>query len=127
MADYTILMIEDDPYIGRLYRRALSLAGEFKVEVADNGLFGLELAKQKKYDLVLIDIMMPGLNGFQVLEALEGASTMKGVPIIVMTNLVGEAVAQQAKTHGAVRCVIKSDQSPEDIIALVRKVIGSVE
>lgn len=80
-----ILIIEDNPDAARLVARLLQARGKFEVLTANNGAQGLRIVREQRPDLVITDIMMPGTDGFQVIEAINGDEELRGIPIIVLT------------------------------------------
>jgi CheY-like chemotaxis protein len=94
-----ILIIEDDPLVARMYQKVMGFEG-MEVEVAENGLDGLKKAKEIKPVLILCDVMMPKLNGIEVLEHLKADKELKDIPVIMLTNLSGTQDAQAALSRG---------------------------
>src|SRR5437868_12500216 len=86
-----IVIIEDDLAIAQRYRLKLEATGH-KVEIAENGRLGLELCEQLKPDVVLLDLMMPEMNGDEMLEKMRGTDWGKAIRVVVLTN-VGEQEA----------------------------------
>ncbi len=80
-----IAIIEDNPDASRLIRRILQAQGDFLIEEAQDGLEGLALIKRTHPNLVIMDLMMPGLDGFDVIESMKADNTLKDIPIIVVT------------------------------------------
>lgn len=80
-----IAILEDNPDATRLIRRILQAQGEFLIEEANNGVDGLTLIRQTRPNLVILDLMMPGLDGFGVVEAMKQDNTLQDIPIIVIT------------------------------------------
>lgn len=80
-----ILIIDDEEDFCQLVKRNLELIGDFKVEMATSGEKGIELAKKQKPDLILLDAMMPGMDGFKVLEKLKSDIYTIAVPVIMLT------------------------------------------
>jgi CheY-like chemotaxis protein len=118
-----IMLVEDDPVIIRLYTKVLELNG-FSVEKAENGLEALEKLPQFKPDLILLDIMMPELNGIQFLEKINAGTQEGSVPVIVLTNVVDPDIKTQAAAAGASLVVVKSETEPDDIVAAVNQVLN---
>lgn len=114
-----ILIIEDDPTLQEAYGFVLSTAGH-GVEAAYNGKEGLALATSKTFDLILLDIHMPVMNGWEFLEAYKKAKT-KCPKIIVFSNMVEPEFHKQAKSLGADRCILKSSMTPKEMIELIEK------
>ncbi len=90
MAKYTILVIDDDEDIRAFLQRTLETAGCYTVITAKNGLDGIKLARKKHPDLVLLDIMMPGLDGFEVLQRLKSDYKTMSIPVVVLSAETGE-------------------------------------
>lgn len=118
-----ILLIEDDPLIQRMYIKELQLAG-FEVEVSADGDDGLLKALSVSPELILLDIMMPKKNGFQVLAELKAMEQTKNIPVIILTNLMQEQSAEKAIEGGAFDYIIKSDFEPKDVLKIVEKALG---
>jgi CheY-like chemotaxis protein len=118
-----ILIIEDDAFMARMYVKIFALE-DFQVELASNGEEGLIKARQLKPAVVLLDIMMPKMNGFQVLEAMKTDPETKDIPVIMLTNLAGDQDIEEAMQKGAAKYVVKSNYTPRQIIEMVKKVIA---
>jgi DNA-binding response OmpR family regulator len=118
-----VLIIEDDPLIYRLYKKLFALEG-FEVELADNGLSGLEILPVFKPDIILLDIMMPTMNGLDMLTKIKADPATKDIPVIVLTNVSDMSVAHMATSNGAVLCLIKSQTEPSEVVAAVRGVLA---
>ncbi len=84
MAPKTILVIDDEPSIGRVVQFKLQQEG-FKVRIATDGLEGLAKVKEEKPDLILLDLMMPGMDGFEVAKRLRASSETATTPVIILT------------------------------------------
>jgi CheY-like chemotaxis protein len=106
-----ILLVEDDPTITRLYRVLLESRG-YSVRVAADGLEGLDRANEKRPDLVLLDIMMPRMNGIAFLQALR-AGTMRTVPVVVLSNFMEKQLVDDALALGALEYMVKAQTRPE--------------
>jgi threonine synthase len=81
----SIAIIEDDPQATRLLRRILQTRGEYRICEARDGADGLEMVRRERPDVILLDLMMPGMDGFAVLDALKGDKDVSEVPVIVIT------------------------------------------
>lgn len=117
---YKLLLIEDDSLMYKMYKRVFELGG-YSVEIAENGSDGYEKAKIFKPDLILLDIMMPVLNGLQTLEKLKQDPETKNFPVIMLTNLANKSDAESALHNGAKQYLIKSEYEPKEILAIVEK------
>jgi len=118
-----ILIIEDDPLMLRLYQKAFSFEG-YEVEAAYDGEEGIKKAGEIKPTLILLDIMMPKMNGLEVLENLKQDPELKAIPVVVLTNLAGKKDAEEALSKGAVRYIIKSEYEPKQVTDLVKEIIA---
>jgi len=118
-----ILLIEDDPLIYRLYQKLFTLEG-YEIELAENGQIGLEKLKTFHPDILLMDIMMPTMNGIEMLTNVKADPSTKDIPVIVLTNIADMNITQMALSKGAVLCIIKSQTEPEDVVNSVRAVLS---
>lgn len=118
-----VLIIEDDRYILKMYQLKLSLEG-FTVEVAENGKIGVDKVKEFMPDIILLDILMPELDGFQVLEIVKGDSSVKDIPVLIMSNLGQEDHIEKGMKLGAIGYVVKSQYSPSQVVEKIREVLG---
>jgi CheY-like chemotaxis protein len=116
----SILIIEDDATIAKVYETYLLHEG-YTITVIENGVDGLDRAIAKKPDLILLDIVIPRMNGIEVLEKLKHIPETSQIPVIVLTNMVGDKVKNEALSKGAVLCIMKDRYSPEDIVKLVKE------
>lgn len=120
----TILFVEDDRPISEMYARVLTRNG-YRVDFAYDGSEGLQKAQAKHFDLILLDIMMPGKTGIEVLEALRGEDG-KGMPdtkILILTNLAQDKTSQEALRSQADGYIIKADIVPSQLVELVAKLV----
>ena len=118
-----VLLIEDDPLVVRMYQKVLSFEG-FEIESAPNGKEGLEKAKEIKPDLIFLDIMMPKMNGIEVLERIKADPKIKDIPVIMLTNLSGTHDAENAMEKGAFSYMVKSEHKPKDIAAKAKEFLS---
>jgi twitching motility two-component system response regulator PilH len=116
MADMKkIVLADDEKYIAKAYAEGLSRAG-FDVTTADNGTEALEKIKAIKPDIVLLDLIMPGMTGFEVLKKMTGDSDLKRIPVFILSNLSQETDKDEAMKLGAKEFLIKSDASLQDVV-----------
>ncbi|NTU98690.1 response regulator transcription factor [Candidatus Falkowbacteria bacterium] len=116
----TILVIEDDPVLGVMYKTKLEAEGH-KIILATNGADGLDAIKENSPDLVLLDIILPQLDGFSVLEDMKGSTKTKGIPVILLTNLGTEEDKKKGMELGASDYLVKADYTPEQISEKIEK------
>lgn len=120
-----LLIIEDDPYVQEIYGRVFSQQN-YTVVTAFNGSEGIEKARQEKPNLVLLDIMIPKMNGFEVLEKLKHDDQTRAIPVIMLTNLGEEQHVKKAVALGADGFMVKANFSLDQLAAEVNKKLQSI-
>lgn len=118
-----ILLIEDEQLMIDLLERKLIQEG-YEVSVAKNGVEGLEKMKEEKPDIVLLDIVMPRMGGFEVMEEMNKDAGLKQIPVIVISNSGQPVELDRAKRLGAKDWLIKTEFDPQEVIDKVIKQIG---
>ena len=118
-----ILLIEDDPLMVRLYQKVFERDG-YEVEIALRGVEGLAKAKEVKPDLILLDIMMPEMDGFEVLTKLKGDEETKNIKVIALTNLAGSGDEERALKLGVLKYIVKSEYDPDEVVKMSKEVLG---
>jgi CheY-like chemotaxis protein len=119
-----ILIVEDDPLISRMYQKIFTFEG-YEVEMAGNGEEGWEKIKANKPTIALLDIMMPKMNGLQLLEKLKLDPDTKSIPVVMLTNLAGIQDAEAALAKGAVKYIVKSEHEPQEITKMVKEILAA--
>jgi CheY-like chemotaxis protein len=119
----TILITEDDPLMSRMYQKIFTFEG-FQVEMAADGQEGLDKARELKPTMILLDVMMPKLNGIQVLEKLKADPETKAIPVVMLTNLAGQQDAENALAKGAIKYIIKSEYEPKQVADMVKELLA---
>jgi len=117
-----ILIIEDDALLSRMYHTIFS-TNNYEVALATDGEDGLLKARKEQPTLILLDIMMPKLNGLEVLERLKSDPEVREIPVVVLTNLAGNNDVQAALELGAVRYLIKSENKPKQVEEAVLEIL----
>ncbi len=112
-----ILLVEDEFFMADLYKRILEKGG-FEVTVAINGLQGFELANQG-FDLILLDIMLPKLNGLQLLKKLKTEQPLNKTPVVLLSNLGQANIIKEAYELGAQGYFLKVSLKPQELIKQV--------
>ena len=118
-----ILIVEDDPLMSRMYQKIFTFE-RFEVSLAYNGEEGFEKAVKEKPTLMLLDVMMPKMNGIQLLEKLKIDPTTKTIPVVMLTNLAGQQDAERALAKGAVKYIVKSEYEPKQIVNMVKEILA---
>lgn len=120
-----ILIVEDDPTMSRMYQRVFSLEGH-DVTIAVDGEDALKKVQEQIPRLLLLDIMMPKLNGFQVLEKLKEREETRNIPVIMLTNLAGPQDMENALSRGAIKYLIKSELEPKQLADIIKEVLSGL-
>jgi len=120
-----ILITEDDPLMLRMYQKIFTLE-KYEVEIATNGEEALEKvrAAAEKPALILLDIMMPKMNGLEALDKLKANPDTQKIPVVMLTNLAGQQDAEEALLKGAVKYIIKSEYEPKQVVDMVKEVLA---
>lgn len=118
-----ILIIEDDRYISKMYQLKLSLDG-FDVQIAENGRIGVDKVKEFKPDIILTDILMPELDGFEVIKAVKAEEESKSTPILIMSNLGQEDHIQKGLELGALGYIVKSQYTPSKVVDKIKEILA---
>lgn len=119
-----IVLADDEQFIARAYAQGLTQAG-YEVHTANNGTDALEQVKTVLPDLVLLDLIMPGMSGFEVLKAIMDSNDLKNIPVMILSNLSQETDQEEVIKLGAKAFLVKSDISLEDVIKKVDEYFNS--
>ena len=117
-----ILIIEDDQFLASMYVEKLEKQG-FIVFSTISGREGFQLAKKEQPDLILLDILLPDWDGYQVLRRLKKEKKLKGVPVIMLTNLSEKEQINEAIALGALDYLIKAHFMPSEVVQKIKNVL----
>ncbi|MBU1031689.1 response regulator [Patescibacteria group bacterium] len=117
-----ILLVEDEDFIRELYAKQLTKAG-FLVKEAIDGQSGLDTLKKEQFDLLLLDIMLPGMNGLQLLREFKTQNPNSKMITILLTNLGQEAVIKEGFELGAQAYLIKASYTPDQVVNEVKNAL----
>ena len=120
---HKLAIIEDDPAISQMYRMKLETEG-YKVETAENGKIGLDMIEKMKPDMVLLDLMMPEMNGDEMLEIMRATEWGKDIPVIVLTNMGEQEIPEKIEKLGINAFILKAEMTPKQVEELVKKEIS---
>ena len=119
----TILLVDDDLTLLEMYEDRLKAEG-YDITRATNGEEALQKLRETKPALVILDIMMPKVNGFDVLKNIRADQEFKNIPVIVLTALIQDVDRAQGKKLGATDYIVKSETMPWEVIAKIKKALG---
>ncbi len=117
-----ILFIEDEAALQKTFGEIIGQEG-YEMISALNGEIGLNLAKTEKPDLILLDLVLPKIHGFEVLKELKENEVTKNIPIIVLTNLEGIGDVEKAIELGATTYLVKAQYKLEEVVDKIKKVL----
>ena len=115
----TILIIEDDKFLRELIVQKLIKEG-FEISEAVDGEEGMKKVKEEKPDLVLLDLILPGIDGFEVLSRMREESALASIPVIILSNLGQREDVEKGLRMGAVDYLIKAHFTPGEIIDKIK-------
>lgn len=115
-----VAIVEDDQAISQMYRFKFEAEG-YEVETAANGKLGLELCESMKPDIILLDLMMPEMNGDEMLKKMRETSWGKNIKVIILTNMGEQEVPPAVKELGVASVILKADMTPKQVAEVVTK------
>ena len=118
-----ILLVEDDSFLLSMYATKFEMEN-FKVVMAEDGEKAVRLALKEAPDIVLLDILLPKANGFEVLQKLKANSTTANVPVILLTNLSQKDEIEQGLKMGAEDYLIKAHFMPSEVVDKIKKILN---
>jgi DNA-binding response OmpR family regulator len=119
-----VLIVEDESFLKELLGMKFEKEG-CELLYATTGEEALEVIAEKEPDVVLLDLVLPGIDGFEVLRRLSQQS--QRIPVVVLSNLGQESDVQKGKKLGAIEFLIKANFSPGEVVAKVREILNSVK
>lgn len=118
-----ILLIEDDRFLIDIYTTKLKESG-FSVEVVSDGELALSKIKEKNPDLVILDIVLPHLDGWEILRQIKSDPKLKKMKIIILSNLGQKEEVEKGTDLGAVKYLIKANYTPSEVVAEVKQLLN---
>lgn len=115
-----IAIIEDDPAISQMYRIKFEAEG-YTVETAENGALGLKLSETMKPDIILLDLMMPEMNGHEMLAKLRKTDWGKPIKVVILTNMGEQEAPEGIRDLGVSAFILKADMTPRQVAEIVKK------
>jgi len=118
-----VAIVEDDQAISQMYR--IKFEGEgYEVETAENGKIGLELCENMKPDIILLDLMMPEMNGDEMLDKLRKTSWGKNMKVVILTNMGEQEIPEEVRNMGVSAVILKADMTPRQVAELIKQHLG---
>lgn len=119
-----IAIVEDDAAISQMYRIKFEAEG-YEVETAENGKLGLALIEDMKPDIVLLDLMMPEMNGDEMLEKLRASPWGKNIKVIILTNMGESEAPDTIKELNVEAFILKANMTPRQVAELVKEKLSA--
>lgn len=119
----TILFIEDESMLQKTFQDLLTQEGYNALSALD-GEIGLKMAKEKSPNLILLDLILPRMDGFEVLKSLKEDEKTKGIPVIVLTNLESVQDVERALELGATTYLVKTNYTLDEVLMKIKQTIG---
>lgn len=117
-----VIIVEDDTFLQSLASQKLGKEG-FTVVAVSDGNVAYDTVKKEKPDIMLLDLMMPGVDGFQVLEKVKSDENTKAIPVVVFSNLSDDKDINRAKELGAVEFMVKSNFTLDELVEKVKSIL----
>ena len=118
-----ILLIEDDQFLLNLIGPKIEREG-FMLTIAKNGQEGLVEVTRSMPDLVLLDIILPDLNGFEILEKIKADQSLASIPVVILSNLSQPENIKRGQELGAIDYLVKVQHTPQDIVDKIKNLLG---
>ena len=118
-----IAIVEDDQTISQMYRIKFEAEG-YEVETAENGKLGYELVKEMRPDMILLDLMMPEMNGDECLKKIRNEDWGKDIKVIILTNMGEQEAPKIIKDLNVLAFIVKANMTPRQVAELVDKKLG---
>lgn len=117
-----ILLVEDDPFLIEIYSTKLKEVG-FLVDVAADGKTALQAMQEKAPDLLVLDIVLPNLDGWEILRTMQKDEKMRKIKVLVLSNLSQKEEVQKGLELGAVKYLIKAHHTPGEVVAEITNLL----
>jgi DNA-binding response OmpR family regulator len=124
MAMAKIAIIEDDQAIAQMYRIKFEADG-YTIETAENGRLGLELVETMKPDIILLDLMMPEMNGDEMLKRLRATTWGKNIKVIILTNIGEQEIPAEVKNLNISAVILKADMTPKQVAQIIKTTLNT--
>ncbi|OIO46926.1 MAG: response regulator [Parcubacteria group bacterium CG1_02_39_15] len=119
----SILLVEDDPFLIDIYATKLKESG-FSVEVAADGEEGVRKAKENPPSLIVLDIVLPQVDGWEILKEIKAEKKLKAVPVVILSNLGQKSEVEKGIKLGAKKYLIKAHYTPSQVVEEIRQTLN---
>jgi len=117
-----ILLIEDDPFLLDIYKKKLELA-DFNLQIADTGEKALKAIKSQTFDMILLDIVLPQVDGWDILQAIAKEPKNKTTKVFILSNLGQKEEVEKGLRLGAVKYLIKAQYTPGEVVKEIKAML----
>lgn len=117
-----VLLIEDEEVLAEMYQLSLGKAG-FRVDLARNGAWGVKLANGEKFDIIILDMLMPAMHGHEAIEKLKTDDRTKHIPVVVLSNSAQDEDIDKAKRLGVAAYLLKAHVTPSKVVGEIKKIL----
>jgi len=117
-----ILLIEDDPFLIDIYVTKFKESG-FSVEVANDGESAFRYLEEKKPDLVILDIVLPQIDGWEILRKIKSTPGLKNLKVIILSNLSQKEEVERGINLGSIKYLIKAHYTPSQVVEEIKEII----
>ncbi len=121
----TILLVEDDPFLVEIYSTKLKEAG-FSVKIATDGKDALRKVKRDIPDLLLLDIVLPNFNGWEILRKIGRDDELRALKVVILSNLGEKQEIEKGLKLGAAKYLVKAHYTPSEVIEEVKKILNKL-
>jgi DNA-binding response OmpR family regulator len=118
----TILLVEDDPFLIDIYSEKFKKAG-FEVEAAADGEVILKKIREQKPDLIVLDLVLPHIDGWEILRQIKEDNNLNKIPVVLFSNLGQRADIDKGLKLGAIKYLIKSQYTPSEVVEEIKKIL----
>lgn len=118
----SILLVEDDPFLVDIYTTKLTEAG-FSLQVATNGKEALKKIKEDTVDLLLLDIVLPNFNGWEILRKIEKDDNLKSLKVVILSNLGEKEEIEKGLKLGVAKYLVKAHYTPSEVAEEIKKIL----
>ena len=118
-----ILLVEDDPFLIEIYSTKIKKSG-FSLDVVTDGSAVIKKLEEKKFNLILLDIVLPNMNGWEVLRLIKNDSRFDELKIVILSNLGEKEDMEKGLRFGVTKYLVKSQYTPSEVVEEIRKILN---